>query len=95
MKVEYSAQAIDDLRHLASKSLEFGTVVAEAVGAHLSNIIAQIAQQPQSYRKVSQRLGVHVAPLVRFPYVIFYQVLEDKVKILHIRHTSRQSWKEK
>ena len=95
MKVEYSERAIEDLYKLAAKSHEFGDVVAEAVGVRISEVIARIAWEPQSSRKVSQRSGVHIAPLGKFPFVIFYRILEDRVKILHVRHTLRQPWKGK
>ena len=38
--------------------------------------------------------GVHVAALVRYPYKILYRTLDDGVRILHIRHTSRQVWEQ-
>ena len=41
-----------------------------------------------------KRPGVHVAALVRYPYKIFYRILDDRVKILHIRHTSRPVWEQ-
>ena len=28
----------------------------------------------------------------RFPYKIFYRILEDRIRILPIRHTSRRNW---
>jgi hypothetical protein len=37
--------------------------------------------------------NVRIVPLVRYPYVIFYQVKEDRIEILHVRHTSRAPWK--
>ena len=35
---------------------------------------------------------MHVIPLVRYPYKIFYRILADRIRILHIRHTSRRPW---
>jgi plasmid stabilization system protein ParE len=37
--------------------------------------------------------NVLAVPLVRYPYIIFYQVAEDRIEILHIRHTARAPWK--
>jgi plasmid stabilization system protein ParE len=41
---------------------------------------------------VIDRPGVRVAPLLRYRYNIFYAVTGDTIRILHIRHTSRQRW---
>jgi toxin ParE1/3/4 len=92
MKVEYSEHAIDDLKKLAADSLAFGELVAEAVEARIREAIAQIAWDPESAQKVGQRPGVHVAHLVKFPFAIFYRSLPDRVRILHVRHTSRRPW---
>ena len=29
----------------------------------------------------------------RFPYLIFYRVVEDEVQIIHVRHAARKPWK--
>jgi len=36
---------------------------------------------------------VRVIPLVRYPYMIFYQVMDEWIEVLHVRHTSRGPWK--
>ena len=41
--------------------------------------------------RVIERPGVRVAPLVRYPYNVFYRVIADAVEILHIHHTSRRA----
>jgi plasmid stabilization system protein ParE len=35
---------------------------------------------------------VHMAPLIRYPYKVFYRALGDRIRILHIRHTARRPW---
>ena len=47
---------------------------------------------PRSGRPVPDREGVRVAPLLRYPYNIFYAVVGETVRIVHIRHTSRRPW---
>jgi plasmid stabilization system protein ParE len=92
MKVEFSNRATADLRKVSADSLMFGDAVAAAVEARIRNIIAHIAERPDSAPRIAERPGVRVIPLVRYPYRIFYRVLEDRVRILHIRHTSRRPW---
>jgi plasmid stabilization system protein ParE len=92
MRIEYSERAIDDLNMIALDSLAFGEGVAEAIGLRLSEAVAQIAWDPRSGGEVRERPGVYVVPLVRYPFIIFYRILKDRVRILHVRHTSRRSW---
>ena len=92
MNVEYTTRAVADLRKVAADSRLYGEAVAAAVEARIRQIIAQIAEHPKGAPSVEERPGVHVIPLIRFPYKIFYRVLPDRVRILHIRHTSRRPW---
>jgi toxin ParE1/3/4 len=96
MKVEYSKRATHDLQTLATESKrEYGDAVAEEIGAYFRKIITQIGDDPLSRPPVAGRSGVHVAALVYYPFKIFYRVFEDRVRILHIRHTARQQWERK
>lgn len=95
MRVEYSTQATGDLRKVSEESRAFGTMVAMAVEIRIRGIIAHIANHPKAAVRVMERPGMHVIPLIRYPYKVFYRVFEDRVRILHIRHVSRESWREK
>jgi len=92
MKVEYSRRAIDDLRKAAEESRAFGVAVAESVELRFREIIGRIAEHPEAAAPVIERPGMRVIPLIRYPYKIFYRVFEDRIRILHIRHTSRRPW---
>jgi plasmid stabilization system protein ParE len=92
MKVEYSKRATADLHKVSADSRAFGEMVAAAVEVRIREVIAQTREHPEGRPPVIGRPGVHVAALVRYPYKIFYRVLEDRVRVLHIRHTSRQVW---
>jgi toxin ParE1/3/4 len=93
MKVEYSRRAVADLRKISADSRRaFGDRVAEALEARTRAVIDRISRDPLSAPKVEQRPGMHVAPLIRYPFGIFYRVFEDRVRIVHIRHTARRPW---
>ena len=92
MIIEFSNRAVDDLRKLGNSSLDYGEAVSIAVEVRLRRILVHIAAYPQAAEQISDRPGVHVVPLVRYPYKIFYRVLKDRIRILHIRHTSRKPW---
>jgi plasmid stabilization system protein ParE len=35
---------------------------------------------------------MRVMPLVRYPFKIFYRIVGDTVRVLHIRHAARRPW---
>jgi toxin ParE1/3/4 len=92
MKVEYSNRAISDLRRISADSHRaFGNRVAEALETRIRAIVDRISRNPRSAPELEQRPGVHVVPLIRYPYKIFYRVFEDRVRIEHVRHTARRA----
>jgi toxin ParE1/3/4 len=90
MRVEYSRQALADLRQIAAYYTRSGNpAVAESIAARIQEVAARLAEFPLSGRAVAQRRGVRVVTLPRYRYKIFYRVIRDAVRIVHIRHTSR------
>jgi plasmid stabilization system protein ParE len=93
MRVEYSKRSLSDLSKIADYCATLDNpAVGERLAARIREVVARIARVPQSGRSVVQRPGVRVAPLLRYPYLIFYAVRGDTVRILHIRHTSQRPW---
>jgi plasmid stabilization system protein ParE len=92
MNVEYSNRATSDLHKIAADSRTFGAAVTEAVEVRIRNAIAYIAEHPEASPEVHGRPGMRMAPLVRYPCLIFYRVFDDRIRIVHIRHTSRRPW---
>jgi plasmid stabilization system protein ParE len=93
MKVEYSNRVIADLRRISAESrLAFGDRVAEALEARIRAVIKRISIAPLSAPQVEGQPGVRVVPLLRYPFKIFYRVLDDRIRIEHIRHTARRPW---
>jgi toxin ParE1/3/4 len=93
MKVEYSKRALADIRKIAIDSREaFGDRTAEALETRIRAIVERVSQLPASAPEVVQRPGMHSVPMRQYPYKIFYRVLEDRIRIVHVRHTSRRQW---
>jgi len=92
MKVEYSNRAVSDLRKIAADSRAYGDAVAAALTDRIREIVAYIGDHPEAAPPVLERPGMRVMPLIRYPYKIFYRILEDRVRILHIRHAARRPW---
>ena len=92
MKVEYTNQATADLRKISADSREFGEGVTAALELRIRTVVAHVAEHPKAATPIAERPGMRVVPLIRYPYKIFYRVLEDRIRILHIRHTARRAW---
>ena len=93
MKAEYSQRALTDLRDIAAYyAASDNPTVGEAVAARIQEVVARLELAPRSGRPVPEREGVRVAPLLRYSYNIFYAVIGETVRIVHIRHTSRRPW---
>ena len=94
MNVEFSKRAVADLRKISAYSKRrFGELVATALESRIREIVGHLRDAPNSAPEVEQRPGVHVIPLIRYPYRIFYRIAGGTVRILHIRHTSRRTWR--
>jgi toxin ParE1/3/4 len=76
MKVEYSRRSVADLRKISADSRRaFGDRVAEALEARIRAVIDRISREPLSAPEIEQRPGLHVVPLIRYPFKIFYRLL--------------------
>jgi plasmid stabilization system protein ParE len=93
MRVEYSKRAITDLRQIAAYYTRSGNpAVGARIAARIEEVVARIAVTPLSGRPVIQRPGVRLAHLRSYRYKIFYRVIRDTIRIVHIRHTSRRPY---
>ena len=55
--------------------------------------IRRVAEHPLSSQAVEQRPEIRRVPLVRYPYIIYYEVGATEVTILRILHGARlQPW---
>lgn len=95
MTVEYTRRTVIDLRNIAEYYESVGTAgLGNRVAAHLDEVIARIDAYPRSGRPIPGGGGIRVVPIVRYPYLIFYEIPEPgTVRVLHIRHTSRRPWR--
>ena len=65
MKVRYSPRAVADLRKVSLGTRVFGEVVSAAVEVRIREVVARIAQAPESARRLIGRPAVRVVPLVQ------------------------------
>ena len=92
MKVFYTDEALNDLAAIADWLTAHYPTIAPLVERRIRRVVAHIARWPVSARRASHRPDVRVVPLGRYPYKIFYRVMDDTVEILHIHHVARRPW---
>jgi plasmid stabilization system protein ParE len=90
MRIVFTDEALRDLDEILDFIAAHYPTIASSFRRRLETVLQRIGRWPKSAEEVEQRPGVHVAPLIRYPYKIFYQTTTDAVEILHIHHAARQ-----
>ena len=91
MKLGFREAARADIRDIHTHISQWSPEGAANVSRDIYAVCRLIAEHPFSSPETSDPY-VRVKHLVRFPYNIFYSIGNNRVEILHIRHTSRREW---
>ena len=95
MKVVFTEDALCDLDEILRFIGRNYPTISLAFEKRLHALLERIGTWPKSAQEVVDRPGVRAAPLIRYPYKVFYRVTDDAVEILHIHHgPRRQPWEE-
>ena len=89
LRLEISARARDDLAEIRAHIRSADPAAASRIGHHLSTRIKRLASLPD-LGATTDRPGLRIVYPTRYPYRIYYVALDDAVRILHVRHTSRE-----
>jgi toxin ParE1/3/4 len=90
MKIRLTDPARADLDSIALYVSSHYPAIAPQVERRIHLVIAHIAEWPEAAPRVSQRTGVRVMPVGRYPYRIYYRVAGDIIEILRVRHTAQR-----
>jgi len=89
LPVAYLSEAQDDIdaAHTAyeGRSAGLGDRFLDAI----REVIGRIEANPALYGVIYK--DVRAAPLHRFPHVVYYRVLSDKILVLAVQHGGRRS----
>ena len=91
MKVRLSTLALAELDNILAEIAAHSPEGARKVESRLRAALQRVAEFPKSAQQVTQRPGIFRAPLVRYPYSVYFQILRDEVVVLRIRHDRRRS----
>jgi addiction module RelE/StbE family toxin len=89
MKVRYSRRAVADLAAIGDYVRPRNPRAAEAVEKRIRALIDQLEWFPFLGRATDDP-AIRVLPVVRYPYLVFYEVSGEEVIIHHIRHGRRR-----
>jgi plasmid stabilization system protein ParE len=89
MKVIYTDEALADLDGILAFIASNYPSIYDAFQSRLRSVVARIGNRPESAQEVTDRPGVRVAPLIRYPYKVFYRSTAQVIEILHIHHAAQ------
>jgi plasmid stabilization system protein ParE len=90
---EVSRLALAELDEILAYIAKRSPLGARNVEARFRHAFELIARHPAAAERLEQRRDVHRRPLVRYPYVIYYEFGSDTVTVLRILHGARrQPW---
>ena len=92
MKLRFSRRAHGNLRAISEFYRAENPQAALRVLVAIQRAIELISARPD--------IGIRSAPdphirsklVTRYPYPIYYRLVDGDLEILHVRHTSRQDW---
>ncbi|HEY2136825.1 MAG TPA: type II toxin-antitoxin system RelE/ParE family toxin [Xanthobacteraceae bacterium] len=90
MKVRFSKLALAELDAILADIHAHNPNAAARLNERVRRVVERIAQFPAGARETEQRPGVRRVPLVRYPYVIHYAVIDGDVMILRVIHGARR-----
>jgi plasmid stabilization system protein ParE len=90
VKIRYTPKALAQLDAIYSYIEARDSRAAIAVKSRINRAIGRLARFPYSCR-ATERPGIRVLSIVRYPYLVFYTVDEaaQEVQILRVRHSAQ------
>lgn len=92
MRIAYSLRAEAELDSIFLCLRARSSKAAVAVLRTIRQRIDALANFPESGRRTNLA-GVRSVTIPRYSYKVYYLIEGDEVLIIHIRHTSRRSWR--
>jgi addiction module RelE/StbE family toxin len=91
MRVRYAPRAIEDMRDIFEYISEDNPFAASRVIDRIESVVAELGDIPGMGSR-TDKPGIQRFPVRGTPYLIFYEILEGEVAIVHIRHGARRTW---
>ena len=90
MRVRFTQRAARQLDRILSELKSVNPNAARALQRRVDEIVRDIGLFPDQFQQVGERPGVQRAPMIRFPYLMFYKIVNEEAVVLRIRHDARK-----
>jgi toxin ParE1/3/4 len=91
MRVRYTRQAQSDLESIYTYLDQRAPAAARTVKGLIERRIVSLADFPFMAPETDEP-GIRELTIVRYPYKVYYEVVDEEVWIIYIRDARRQSW---
>jgi toxin ParE1/3/4 len=88
MRVRYTRTALAELDKIFAYVAERNAGAADKIIDRIDDLVTHLGEFPQMGCATDEE-GVRIAPVGRFPYIVFYTIADDAVVVLHVRHGAR------
>jgi toxin ParE1/3/4 len=89
MSARYTREALADLDQISSYLAKQDSAVGAAFLDAVESVAGRLARFPASAQETKMP-GIRAAPVLRYPYIVFYSVeADDDVVIHYVRHAAR------
>lgn len=93
MRLVLSRLALAEIDEILGYLSERSPLGAIHVEGRIRSAFDHISRHPEAAERVEQRPEVRRLPLMRYPYVIYYEIGTDAVTVLRVLHGARrQPW---
>jgi toxin ParE1/3/4 len=90
VRVRYTANASAELAAIFTYIARDNPDAADAVVRRVEEVVSRLAVFPRTSH-ASDVPGIWVAPLVRFPYCVYFKIENEELLILHVYHRARRA----
>lgn len=95
MSVRYTREALGDLDQISSYLAEHNPAVAATFLNAIKSVVERLARFPRS-AQVSEMPSIRAAPVLHYPYIVFYTAEDSDIVIHYIRHAARlRPWEDR
>jgi len=89
MRVRWTTNAANDLAHIIERIREDNPAAAQRVAQTIYNSVAALKASP--YRgRIGLADDTRELVFAPWPYIAVYEIIENQVQVLRIRHASRE-----
>ena len=89
MEIIWRRAALNDLRSIHEFIAQDDARAAARVRAAIRTAVGSLADHP-NFGRAGRVEGTRELVIAGFPYIVAYRVVDDRVRILAVIHTSRQ-----